>query len=83
MIGGTTAYDNNTAALDSILTTWNNSRATFPARVSSLSGQINSSTVFDDGARDRLDGGANRDWYLDYLLTDTLVGFNPQQDKKN
>jgi uncharacterized repeat protein (TIGR01451 family) len=82
LIGGSTVHDNNDAALESILANWE-SQASFPSRVASEGALLNPATVIDDGARDRLDGGANRDWYIDYLLADTLINFNPQQDKKN
>jgi hypothetical protein len=42
--------------------------------------------VHDDGQRDTLEGGAGRDWYLDFLLADTINGFstNPNKgDRKN
>jgi Ca2+-binding RTX toxin-like protein len=82
LIGGSTTMDSNQAALEAVLATWG-SNASFPSRISSLSGQINSSTVIDDGAKDKLDGGTGRDWILDYLLTDTIVNFTIGQDKKN
>jgi Ca2+-binding RTX toxin-like protein len=81
LIGGRTAHDENHAALATIMASWY-ANAPFQSRVNSLSGRINSSTVFDDGARDRLDGGAGRDWYIDYLLADTHVGVT-SADKKN
>jgi uncharacterized repeat protein (TIGR01451 family) len=81
LIGGRTAHDENHAALAAIMAAWYSS-APFQARVGSLSGRINSSTVLDDGVRDRLSGGAGRDWYIDYLLADTHLGLS-SGDKKN
>lgn len=82
VIGGTTSHDSNRAALAAIMAEWN-SNASFPVRVANLGSRLNSTTVQEDGSRDRLDGGTERDWYLDYLLEDSLVGFRGAQDRRN
>jgi uncharacterized repeat protein (TIGR01451 family) len=83
VIGGTTDHDSNRVALDQIMAIWSNSKDSFGTRIFKLSGLLNDETVDDDGSRDRLEGGTQRDWYLDYLLADTIVGFNSSQDRKN
>lgn len=85
LIGGTTSHDTNRAALAVIMATLGatNNGSTPASRVSALSPLLNSSTVQNDGSKDRLDGGAGSDWYVDYLLADTLVGFSSKTDKKN
>ena len=82
LIGGTTTFDENRAALAEIMATWSTKDA-FHTRVNQLGSFINASTVVNDGSRDRLDGSTDRDWYLDYLFADTIVGFNAKQDRKN
>jgi uncharacterized repeat protein (TIGR01451 family) len=85
LIGGTTAHDNNDAALSSIMAEWTSSNG-FSTRIANLGGLLNAGTVQDDGKRDTLDGGSDRDWYLDFLLADTINGFSSHPtrgDKKN
>jgi hypothetical protein len=84
-IGGTTTNDNNDAALNAIVAEWSSSHV-FNTRIANLSGLLNSSTVKDDGSRDTLDGGSGRDWFLDFLLADSINGFSSSStkgDKKN
>jgi hypothetical protein len=83
LIGGFTDHDANRAALDSIMATWTNPDVKFPQRVTNLGTFFNAATVDDDGSRDRLEGSKHNDWYIDYLLADTLTGFSNSQDKKN
>jgi len=75
-IAGTTAHDDDCAALDLILAEWTSGRS-YSERVSNLRGlgttganqgvvltaDGSSATVHDDGAVDRLQG-AGRDWFL-------------------
>jgi Ca2+-binding RTX toxin-like protein len=84
LIGGTTAHDNNRNALDQIMAIWGSTQ-TYPNRVNGLIPFLNAGTVMDDGATDRLDGGADRDhdWFFDFLATDTIVNFNAKYDRKN
>jgi len=82
LIGGTTAHDANQAALAAILATWN-SGAAFQTRIANLRSSLNAGTVFNDGARDTLEGGVERDWLIDFALTDLIVGFASSQDRKN
>lgn len=70
LIGGTTAYDANTVALQAILAVWDSDRD-YDERVDLLrhgvgpehAYALNESTVFDDGVVDTLTGGAGRDWF--------------------
>ena len=42
--------------------------------------------MIDDKARDTLNGGGGQDWFLDFLLTDSIIGFNANPatgDKRN
>lgn len=61
LVGGATSYDDSSAKLNAILTTWN-SAATFAARTAALSKVLNSSTVFDDDKTDVIGTRAGRDW---------------------
>ncbi len=83
LITGTTAYDNDPAALDAISDEWTSARP-FASRVANLQGnnpnatdfaaRLNgniflitdapNATVFDDGVKDTLNGGAGSDWLL-------------------
>ena len=84
LIGGSTTHDNNDAALAGILAEWSSGRS-IGVRASRLAGQIKASTVIDDGERDELRGESGRDWFLDFLRTDAIFGFNrpTKGDRKN
>jgi Ca2+-binding RTX toxin-like protein len=91
VIGGTTAFDDNEAALAALLAEWASGRD-YATRIANLSGtgsgpRLNgntfltasgpAATVFDDGNRDVLSGGAGLDWFLAHLGkhgTDDLGG---------
>jgi hypothetical protein len=64
LIGGYTSYDNDVAALDSIMDIWGSSD-TFNARVSALTGAGGllqaGVTVFDDNSKDDVIGNSGRD----------------------
>jgi Ca2+-binding RTX toxin-like protein len=82
-IAGTTAYDDNDTALQSILAEWTSSRS-YDKRVANLrsgAGPLLSptgirlkkgTTVLDDAAVDTLHGGAGLDWYLFDLAQDQV-----------
>jgi hypothetical protein len=75
LIAGPTSYDNNLAALNSLMAEWGRTDATYATRVAHLDGslttgsrngaiKLTASTVFDDGgASDSLTGGAGLDAY--------------------
>jgi hypothetical protein len=73
LIGGTTDYDNNAAALAAILAEWSSSDD-YATRIARLMGTmsgglngsylLNASTVHDNGQADTLVGGAGLDWFL-------------------
>src|SRR5262249_61759928 len=82
LIGGTTAFDSNYAALDSILAEWQSNKS-YSQRISDLkgttSGGLNDSnkliintSVFGGGA-DTLVGKGPNDWYLEFA-NDTILG---------
>jgi len=85
LIGGSTVYDNNRSAMDFFIFTWTSNRDQFATRVNKLSPFINPAGVIDDGAVDRLDGGADRDhdWFVDFLAADQIVNFSAKYDRKN
>jgi hypothetical protein len=78
LIGGSTAYDNNTAALDAIMAEWTRTDSGFSTRVGRLKSGVSdglnttynliadgsSRTVFDDNVQDTLYGDADYDWLL-------------------
>jgi uncharacterized protein (TIGR03118 family) len=71
LVGASTAYDANHAALLQILKEWNSTDA-FSDRVAALRAgngapKLDSSTVIDDGVRDDLFGGPGLDWFLGTL----------------
>jgi Ca2+-binding RTX toxin-like protein len=79
LIGGTTVYDNNDAALMAILKDWGGS-GTFKTRVNRLKNGIGdnhsislvlNSTVLNDLASDTLKGGKGYDWFLPFAVGDT------------
>jgi Ca2+-binding RTX toxin-like protein len=71
LIGGRTAYDDDEAALDDLFSEWTRA-AHVMDKVTALRNGTGPAglvlqpqeTVFDDSARDYLDGGRGRDWYL-------------------
>jgi hypothetical protein len=72
LIGGTTSYDSNIGALQTILATWSTSTPTTYASViatimsPSFADPLNTTTVFDDAAIDVLNGvsGTVNDWFF-------------------
>src|SRR4029077_5392324 len=79
LIGGTTAYDNNAAALAAVLAEWSRADIGYTARMDHLTGKTsgglnvnyllisqmgNANTVFDNGLADKLQGGAGPDWFF-------------------
>jgi Ca2+-binding RTX toxin-like protein len=74
LIGGTTAYDNNAAALAAILAEWSRTDIDYSTRIAHLTGNmsgglngsylLNSSTVHGNGLADNLYGGPGMDWFL-------------------
>jgi Ca2+-binding RTX toxin-like protein len=82
LIGGTTSYDDNTAALAAILQEWVSARS-FTVRVANISSGVrsggfalNSGTVQDDGATDILTGLAGQNWVF-AGMGDQLTGKKP------
>jgi uncharacterized protein (TIGR03118 family) len=69
LIAGTTAYDNNIAALLQILAEWTSANP-YATRVANLRGgvgglpKLDSTTVFDDGVIDTLRGNKGLDWFF-------------------
>jgi hypothetical protein len=73
LIGGTTDYDNNAAALAAILAEWS-SGADYATRIAHIIGTmpgglngtnvLNSTTVHDNGKADTLIGGTGMDWFF-------------------
>ncbi len=67
LINGSTAYDDDAAAIDAILATWGDPLLTYTQRISRLQTgaggvRLDGTTVFDDGAIDLLVGRAGLDW---------------------
>jgi len=63
---------------------------TFPNRVSALGSLVNPTTVQHDDDKDKIEGGAGSDWYLDYpatgqpkKITDKLIKFSAKDDRLN
>jgi hypothetical protein len=77
LIGGTTAYDNNAAALAAILAEWTRTDIGYATRIADLTGTtgglnvingmyffLNASTVHGNGLADNFYGGAGMDWFF-------------------
>ena len=73
VIGGTTSFDNNNAALDSILGEWQSATDSYATRINFIKngGGLNGTntlnlgtTVIDDLAANVLTGGAGNDWFF-------------------
>jgi uncharacterized protein (TIGR03118 family) len=81
LIAGQTAYDSNQTALLQILNIWR-SADTYTNRIATLRAgtgvpKLDSTTVFDDGVRDLVVGGAGLDWFWvgpNDLLLNLMVG---------
>jgi hypothetical protein len=88
LIGGTTAFDGNEAALSAIMAEWTSGRD-YATRVANLSGTGSGprangndflvaggpgATVFDNGAVNVLDGGSGMDWFFANLAQDIIHG---------
>jgi len=90
LISGTTSFDQNDAALNSILDEWTSSR-TYADRAANLrngTGPVLSGTgislqkgvsVLDDASADLLIGGADSDWFLYDLLLDLALDKSPTE----
>jgi Ca2+-binding RTX toxin-like protein len=87
LLGGSTAYDTNEAALRSLLSEWSRDDLDYAARVGHVTGggglngslALNKTTVFDDAAVDRLQGGASRDLFF-ISFGDVLTGKHQPED---
>jgi hypothetical protein len=74
LIGGTTDYDSNLAALDAIMAEWGRTDADYNTRINHLNGTLSgglngtyyltTSTVHDDAAIDTLFGEGALDWFF-------------------
>jgi hypothetical protein len=80
LIGGTTSFDNNAAALAAVLAEWSRTDADYATRIGHLTGTmtgglnhnsdssvfyyLNSSTVSSESAVNSLIGGAGQDWFF-------------------
>jgi acrosin len=78
LIAGSTSYDYNLAALNALMAEWGRTDASYATRIAHLNGTLpngrngtrvlNASTVFNDGgAVDMLTGGADLDWFIDFV----------------
>ena len=74
LIGGTTTYDGNFAALDAILSEWQSTTDDYATRIGKIKNGGGSNgtfeldwltTVIDDNAVDTLLGHAGNDWFLE------------------
>ncbi len=85
LIGGTTSFDTDLVALTAIRNEWNSNNS-YLFRIDRLRGTISggavgnyfltSNTVFNDGSRDTLNGGADNDWFWMFEMepTDRIAG---------
>jgi Ca2+-binding RTX toxin-like protein len=84
LINGTTAYDDDLAALELILQTWSDPSLSYAARVSRIESGLGSdsirlstkdgnSTVFDDAIADTLVGKKGQNWFFAELGVDKTV----------
>lgn len=74
LIGGATSYDNNVAALVSLMAEWSRTDISLAARISHLNGTttggrngtdvLNATTIAANSAADHLTGGSGLDWFL-------------------
>src|SRR5262249_37003495 len=74
LIGGTTDYDNNAAALAAILAEWSRTDIDYATRIAHLTGSmsgglngsyvLNSNTVRGNRQADNLYGGTGMDWFM-------------------
>jgi len=85
LIGGTTSYDGNAAALSAFLAEWGRTDIDYLTRIAHLTGTspgglngscfLNSNTIQADGMINVLYGGPGLDWYfasmVDWLLNRT------------
>ncbi len=85
VIGGRTFYDFHLDALLHIFSEWLRSDRTYEQRVSNLRNggglnenyRLNSSTVHEDNASDRLTGGADLDWFWGNYRREPISTFFP------
>jgi len=96
LIAGTTTFDNNTAALMSILQEWQRTDKTYDQRITDLrnGGGFNGtnklilgSTVVDDDGASTLTGGGGLDWFFAHLtgsgVKDTITDLNKATEQVN
>jgi Ca2+-binding RTX toxin-like protein len=97
LIAGTTAFDDNEAALYAIMAEWTSSRS-YADRVANLSGTGSgpsnngnyfliasgpNATVFDNGASNVLNGGSGLDWFFANLAQDSINGRHDSEIVEN
>jgi hypothetical protein len=78
LVGGTTAFDNNSAALAAILAEWSRTDIDYVTRIAHLTGGLggglngneflNANTVSTNNLADSLYGGAGMDWFFAGML---------------
>jgi uncharacterized protein (TIGR03118 family) len=79
LIGGSTAYDADSASLLQILGVWTGT-GSYATRIAALKAgtggvpALNTTTVTDDGVADLLVGGNGLDWFFGSTMTDFFVG---------
>src|SRR5262249_34472795 len=85
LIGGSTSFDSNTAALLQIFAELNSSDS-FSVRVDKLRNgmggpKLDGTTLIDDGTRDMLQGGPGMDWFL--IGADDKITGKHKEDQVN
>ena len=76
LIGGTTSYDNNRTALDTVMLEWTRTNASYATRLARIrdgatgglngSFRLNSTTVQNDSQVDQLFGESGADWFFSF-----------------
>jgi len=85
LVGASTIHDSNDVALLAIMNEWKSTRP-FATRIANLASLLNTATVLNDGVRDELWGGTDRDWMIDYEQLDAFADLSTNLtigDRKN
>jgi hypothetical protein len=88
LVAGTTAYDTNLSALETIMAEWLRTDLTFRQRIDFIQSggdpsepyQLNASTVSDDGVADTLTGGAGQNWFFWHKGQDKITNYKKGRD---
>ena len=80
LVSNALTWERDEATIASALLLWRAPEA-FSTRVSRLRSMLDPTFAVDDGVRDQLFGGGDRDWFINYSNFDSFVDFTPKSSR--